>query len=197
MEHFFFSGATTTKLDEKNRFVLPQNMRYGLIENGSLEFILGLGLGGSLAIYKRSEIEQIVKRLRPKLHQAKYRKFFTLFFSTLYHTSCDKLGRVLIPSILKRAAKIENEIIVAGVLNKIEIWSREKYEFDLDGFLSCDDNEEGSLFNVTEEIMNPHYSPTQMITPRPDPIKEEIISDDQELAYIRSDGGSDTGIQGI
>ena len=54
MNNFFFNGSTHSKLDDKNRFVLPQQMRFGLVENGELEFTIALGLGGSLAIYKRS-----------------------------------------------------------------------------------------------------------------------------------------------
>ena len=54
---FFFNGSTVGKLDEKNRFVIPQSIRYGLVEDGKLEFFIGLGLGGCLAIYKKAEIE--------------------------------------------------------------------------------------------------------------------------------------------
>ena len=45
----------------------------------------------------------------------------TLFFSTLHQTSCDKIGRVLIPTTLKKAVGIKGEIMIAGVLNKIAI----------------------------------------------------------------------------
>ena len=148
MSKFFFSGSVHTKIDDKNRFVLPQQMRYGLVENGELEFTIALGLGGSLAIYKRSDIDKIVEKFQAKVHIAKYRKFFTLFFSTLHHTSCDKLGRVVLPPVLKQAAKIENEIVIAGVLNKIEIWPKAKYTFDLDELL---DDPESSVAKLTEE----------------------------------------------
>ena len=79
---------------------------------------------------------------------AKYRKFFTLFFSTLHHTTCDKLGRVLLPPILKKTTGIKQEIVIAGVLNKIEIWPKEKYEADLQLFLNGEDD---SLATMTEE----------------------------------------------
>lgn len=180
MEQFFFSGATSTKLDEKNRFVLPQHMRYGLIEQGKLEFTLGLGLGGSLAIYRRSEINAIVKRLQSKIHVAKYRQFFTVFFSTLYHTSCDKLGRVLIPHILKKAAKIDQEIVIAGVLNRIEIWSRKQYEYDLETFLN--DNDPMQLLQMTEEMMHPKIEGCQM---------NEELKDETELSCFSHDQGDD------
>lgn len=138
MSKFFFSGSVTTKIDDKNRFVLPQAMRYGLVEEGKLEFVIALGMGGSLAIYRKSDIEKIVEKFREKQHLAKYQRFFTLFFSTLHHTTCDKLGRLVIPSILKKAAKIDGEIVVCGVLGKIEIWQKDKYEADLMKFMEED-----------------------------------------------------------
>jgi len=150
MSHYFFSGSATAKLDEKNRFVLPQSMRYGLVENGTLEFCLALGLGGCLAIYRKSDIEKIVAKFQAKQHLGKYQKFFTLFFSTLHQTTCDKVGRVIIPPILKKAANIKNEIVVAGVLNKIELWPKEKYETDLNALLSGKKGEE-DLAKIAEE----------------------------------------------
>lgn len=166
MNTFFFNGSTYSKLDDKNRFVLPQQMRYGLVENGELEFTIALGLGGSLAIYRRSDIEKIIKKFQAKQHVAKYQKFFTLFFSTLHHATCDKLGRVVLPPVLKKAAGIEGEIVIAGVLSKIEIWPKEKYELDLETFLGEEDN---TLAQMTEEAFalldESEESPKDTLTP--------------------------------
>jgi len=137
----FFSGSFGCKLDEKARFVLPQEMRYGLVENGELEFCLALGLGGCLTIYKKSDIEKIVAKFEAKAHIAKFQKFFTLFFSTLHHTTCDKVGRITIPSILKNATGIKNDVVVCGVMNKIEIWPKDVYDKQLKDLLSGNDPE--------------------------------------------------------
>lgn len=147
---FFFSGSTSARLDEKGRFVLPQAMRFGLVEEGALEFSLGLGLGGCLTIYRQSDVQKIVAKFQAKQHLAKYQKFFTLFFSTLHQTTCDKVGRVIIPPILKKAVGIKNEIVIAGVLNKIEIWAKEQYDTQLEGMLSGKDPEL-DLSKMTEE----------------------------------------------
>jgi len=146
----FFSGSAEAKLDEKGRFVLPQEMRYALVENGLLEFSIGIGLGGCLAIYKKSDIQKIVERFKTKQHIAKYQKFFTLFFSTLHQSSCDKIGRVTIPSVLKKAMGIKNDIVVAGVLHKIEIWPKQLYEKQLSDMLSGNDRDM-NLQKMTEE----------------------------------------------
>ena len=150
MNRFFFSGSTTTKLDSKNRFVLPQQMRLGLVENGALAFSMALGLGGCLAIYRQSDIEKIVAKFQAKQHVGKYQKFFTLFFSTLHQLSCDKIGRVVLPPMLKKAIDVKEEIVIAGVLNKIEIWPKEKYQFELDELLSMK-GPDSDLAKMTEE----------------------------------------------
>jgi MraZ protein len=150
MGKFFFSGSTSAKLDEKGRFVLPQQMRFGLVEEGVLEFSLGLGLGGCLAIYRQSDIQKIVEKFQAKQHLGKYQKFFTLFFSTLHQTTCDKIGRVIIPTTLKKAVGIKSEIMIAGVLNKIELWPKERYETQLDAVLNGKDPDM-NLAKLTEE----------------------------------------------
>lgn len=131
MDGFFFSGSKVAKLDKKGRFVLPQEMRFGLVEEGKCEFVIGLGLGNCLAIYRKSAIQKIVARFQESQHIAKFQKFFTLFFSTLYPTECDRIGRVLLPGTLKSAVKIQDEIVIAGVMDKIELWPKEIYEENL------------------------------------------------------------------
>ncbi len=135
MSGFFFSGSAVARLDDKGRFVLPHAMRYGLVEEGKCEFVLGLGLGGCLAIYRRGTIQSIVDKFREKQHIAQYQKFFTLFFSTLHETECDKIGRVTIPGHLKNAIEIKKEIVVAGVMDKIELWPKEIYDQNLRNLL--------------------------------------------------------------
>ncbi len=150
MKGFFFSGSSVAKLDEKGRFVLPQNMRYGLVEEGKCEFVIGLGLGGCLAIYRKSVIEKIVEKFQQNQHVARFQKFFTLFFSTLHQTECDKIGRVVLPATLKSAVGINREIVVAGVMDKIELWPKEIYDQNLRDLMEGK-SADMSLAKMTEE----------------------------------------------
>ncbi len=152
MSKDFFCGSYTVKLDDKNRFVVPQNLRYQLVENGVLEFSIALSIGGCLAIYRKSDMDQIVERFRRKQHIGKFQKFFTLFFSTLVNTTCDKVGRVSIPGNLKSGVGINSDIVIAGALNKIEIWPKEIYERDLANFISG--NSKGEMMDLIEEAFS-------------------------------------------
>ncbi len=140
MTHFF-SGAYTGKLDEKNRLVLPHELRYGLVENGVLQFSLALGMGGNLSIYRKSEIERLIEQFQKLQYVAKYQKFLTIFFSTLFHTECDKVGRITLPSMLKKAARIDQEVVIAGVMSKIEIWPQDAYDNMLSKFIEGEDHD--------------------------------------------------------
>ncbi len=123
-------------------------MRYGLVEDGKCEFAIGLGLGGCLTIYRRSAMAKIVEKFRAMQHVAKFQRFFTLFFSTLFHTECDKIGRVMLPATLRQAIGAEKEIVVAGVLDKIEIWPKQVYERNLAELLN---ESESDLTKMAEE----------------------------------------------
>lgn len=136
---YFFSGAHESKIDEKNRLVLPHDLRYGLVENGVLQFSLALGMGGCLSIYRKSDIDRLVEQFQKLQYVAKYQKFLTIFFSTLFQTECDKVGRITLPPLLKKASAIDQEVVIAGVLNKIEIWPKNVYETTLGAFLEGED----------------------------------------------------------
>lgn len=150
MSGFFFKGSDVAKIDEKGRFVLPQNMRYGLVEEGKCEFVIGLGLGGCLAIYRKSVIEKIVEKFKQNQHVAKFQKFFTLFFSTLHEAECDKVGRVMLPATLRSAMGIKKELVVAGVMDKIELWPKEVYDQNLRDLLDGKSSDM-TLAKMTEE----------------------------------------------
>lgn len=165
---FFFSGSTVAKLDEKGRFVLPQEMRYGLVEDGKCEFVIGLGLGGCLAIYRKSVIDKIVQRFQKMQHVAQYQKFFTLFFSTLHPTECDKIGRVSLPSTLRGAVGIEKEMVVAGVMDKIELWPKKVYDENLRKLMSGGDLEkmtEAAFALLSDEVQAPASEPAAAVNP--------------------------------
>lgn len=171
MKGFFFSGSSAAKLDEKGRFVLPQEMRYGLVEEGKCEFVIGLGLGGCLAIYRKSAISEIVEKFKENQHIAKFQKFFTLFFSTLHPTECDKVGRVSLPATLKSAMGINKELVIAGVMDKIELWPKEVYDQNLRNLLDGKSSDMDlpkmieEAFALLHESPAPEAKPTAAVNP--------------------------------
>ena len=55
------------------------------------------------------------------------RKFSRFFFAGAADCEVDKQGRILIPSVLREFAGIGKEAVLVGVLNRVEIWSKERW----------------------------------------------------------------------
>lgn len=50
-----------------------------------------------------------------------------LIFSTAHQVELDKAGRVLVPPFLREALAIDNEVVVIGAGEYIEIWSTKSW----------------------------------------------------------------------
>jgi MraZ protein len=102
-------------------------------------------------------MDGIIERFKAKQHIAKYRKFFTMFMATLFTTGCDKVGRFMIPQHLKDAAKIKAEVVLVGVIDRIEIWSKEAYQFEMgetvDVAAMMEEILSEETVSVTEEVL--------------------------------------------
>ena len=51
------------------------------------------------------------------------RNFVRLLLSGAITLEFDKQGRIIIPTYLKEYATLEKEVVLVGVLNRVEIWS--------------------------------------------------------------------------
>ena len=61
------------------------------------------------------------------LTNANARKFSRFFLAGAATCEVDRQGRILLPGILREFAGIGKEAVLAGVGNRIEIWSRESW----------------------------------------------------------------------
>jgi MraZ protein len=50
------------------------------------------------------------------------------FFSGATETTLDKLGRVVIPQLLRDYAGLKGEVVVAGMPNRLEVWGQENWD---------------------------------------------------------------------
>ncbi|QLY78339.1 division/cell wall cluster transcriptional repressor MraZ [Clostridium intestinale] len=119
-----FIGEYNHGLDAKNRMIIPSKLR----EELGNKFILTKGLDGCLYAYPLNEWEILEEKLKSlPLTNKDARAFVRFFFSGATEIELDKQGRGLIPQNLLEYAKIEKEIVSIGVLTRVEIWSKDKW----------------------------------------------------------------------
>lgn len=117
-------GEFHHNLDEKGRIIIPSKLREGLGEN----IIVTRGLEDCLFIYSEKEWSLIVSKLKSLPFTKKDARSFTrMFLSGATATDFDKQGRISISTPLKEYASLNKECIIIGVNDRLEIWSKEKW----------------------------------------------------------------------
>ncbi|HIU76054.1 MAG TPA: division/cell wall cluster transcriptional repressor MraZ [Candidatus Pelethocola excrementipullorum] len=119
-----FMGEYSHTIDPKGRLIIPSKFREQLGD----EFVLTKGLDGCLSIYPMDEWGQFEEQLRSLPLTNKNARTFSRFF-VAGATSCelDKQGRILVPGTLREFAGLEKDVVLTGNINRIEIWSKQKW----------------------------------------------------------------------
>ena len=73
-----------------------------------------------------SVLEEKLKKL--PLAKPEARAFTRFFFAGAAEIGYDKQGRILLPPVLREHARLEKEVVVIGVSNRIEIWSQDAWQ---------------------------------------------------------------------
>jgi MraZ protein len=89
------------------------------------------GMDGCLFAYTFNEWSQIEKRILSLAEKsASMRRFRRLFIGGAFECSIDKQDRILIPPSLRSYAELDKEIVLVGVLDHFEIWSRTNWDME-------------------------------------------------------------------
>ena len=125
-------GEYKNSLDVKGRLVIPSKFREELGE----KVILTRGLDGSLFIYSPLKWQELTEKFKTLSFTEKEARNFTRFMLSGANTlEIDKQGRIIIPSYLRDYANLTKEVILVGVLDRVEIWSLENWnKFMTDNF---------------------------------------------------------------
>jgi len=120
-----FLGEYVHGIDEKNRLAIPARFRQDLADG----LYLTKGVDRCLYVLTPDGWNRLADRIAglPSM-QADARKIQRHFFSGAAPLVPDKLGRIVVPQSLRAYANLENEVVIAGVHSRIEIWRRESWD---------------------------------------------------------------------
>ncbi len=120
-----FRGRSTHNLDTKGRLSIPARFRDVLKTKYDNKLII-TNLPNCLAAYPTDEWKQIEEQF------TKYRfgppdilAFKRYLLGAAVDCTLDGQGRILIPAHLRQEVQIDREVVLVGMLNYFEIWSKE------------------------------------------------------------------------
>ncbi|MFC1708536.1 division/cell wall cluster transcriptional repressor MraZ [Candidatus Omnitrophota bacterium] len=120
-----FYGEYYHQIDRKGRLILPSKIRETAKSNFVDKFFITRGLDTCLFMFSEDEWRSQEQKFKSiSFTKSEARKFNRLYFSGAAEIAFDKQGRILIPVYLKEFAQIKKDVVVIGVSNRIEIWSK-------------------------------------------------------------------------
>ncbi len=120
-----FVGEYAHNLDPKGRLAIPYRMR-SLLGEGA---VVTRGVDGCLVLYGQAEWTKLAEKIANlPLSNTKARRFARFFLAGAAEVEFDKQGRILLPSYLREYAKLGPNVVVAGMYNRIELWSQTAWQ---------------------------------------------------------------------
>jgi MraZ protein len=125
-----FAGEFRCKLDDKGRFFIPSSIRE-LLDKGkpdqtkSVMFVRGQT--ECLWLYALQDWEHKLARARETLDDDQSRLFMHFIVSETMGSEIDRSGRICVPRRLRELSGIEEEIVVIGMYDRLELWSLEEW----------------------------------------------------------------------
>ena len=120
-----FRGEYSHSIDQKGRLIIPAKFRELLGD----QFVVTKGFDGCLFVFAAEGWERFEEKLQSlPMDKPEARMLSRFFLAGAIDAEVDKQGRILIPSNLLTHSGIEKEAVVAGVGNRVEIWSKDEWE---------------------------------------------------------------------
>ena len=128
-----FRGRFEHIIDSKGRISIPAKYRELLAEKHDERLII-TNFDRCLVAYPYEEWRNVEEKIGSLSMVKKEAKVFQRFFvSGAAECPIDKLGRILIPPTLRSYARLERDVVFAGMLKKFEIWSKERFLEEIKG----------------------------------------------------------------
>ena len=116
-----FRGEYEHTIDEKGRLMIPIKFR----EELGAALVIGRGTLGQINVYPKDKFEAMEQGIDEAGNDKLY--FTTLLMAAANEVELDKQGRIIIPPVLRRHAKLGTEVIVIGNRDHIEIWNPDEW----------------------------------------------------------------------
>ena len=123
-----FRGSSFHTIDAKGRIIVPKRFRE-VMGDGSAGSLMVSRMDNGLVAFTLKEWEKIESRILALAEKSEnMRRFRRVFIGGAFECNCDRQDRILIPPTLREYAELDKEIVLVGVLDHFEIWSRENWD---------------------------------------------------------------------
>ncbi len=129
-----FSGKYYYTIDPKGRIIIPAPFRDIISSNYSTKlYVTNAPFDKCLYIYPMEEWNRHLESIRskPRSDEA-IRYYLRRVIASAVEIEMDKQCRILIPASLREDANLNTNVVLAGQIEKIELWDRNEWDGSFD-----------------------------------------------------------------
>jgi MraZ protein len=124
-----FRGIFHNSIDEKGRMSIPARFREQIQNNHTTPLVLTLGFDQCLFLYPSDTFAKIEEQLSSMDGlNSEVRQLQRTLMKATDEVDMDQQGRIVISPVLRKEAGLAKNVVIVGLLNRIEIWDKQKYE---------------------------------------------------------------------
>jgi MraZ protein len=117
-------GEYTHTIDDKKRVSLPAKFRKEI----GKKIVITHGLDNCLFIYPMTTWKKVSAKLAElSMGRADSRGFNRFMLAGAQEVDVDSIGRILIPDFLKEFASLTENVVLAGVHDRVEVWDQNRW----------------------------------------------------------------------
>lgn len=124
-----FKGSYSYSVDSKGRINIPAKLRKYVSTDANDTFVITRGYEQCLFVYPLDEWNKLEQSIRDLSASNPKDRFFTrtlLQYAT--ESQLDGQARITVPRELLQFATIETEVLILGVLERIELWNPKVFD---------------------------------------------------------------------
>ena len=119
------TGTYERTLDEKLRLAVPKPFREAL--SSEKQLVLAPGTDGSLSLFASATFEAVARQLAER-SPTDVRAFSRLLYAQARSVEIDSQGRIRLPVELAQLAKLDGDVALIGVGDRIELWNKQRWQ---------------------------------------------------------------------
>lgn len=137
-----FQGDYVHNLDTKNRLFIPAKFREELGD----EFVLYPSPDGCIFVFTKKHWDSIAEQIAAKSATRVDRNKQRRALLGVTNVSPDKQGRITLTPRLIEQAGLKKEVVIFGMMKRIEIWDMDRWNALVDGMPVADNGVEDEDF---------------------------------------------------
>jgi len=120
-----FAGSHLLTIDDKGRLAIPARFRQQLADDYGLQVFITRSYEPCLEIYPAAVFRELAEQIQAMAPGAARDKLKHVFIGNAVDTEIDKQGRVLLPQLLRKFARLDSNAMLVGQINRFDVWAED------------------------------------------------------------------------